>query len=280
MSDGGTGEGATRRPHGGRDGLLRAAGSPEITDVPPDPFEGIPAPPLRAGRPAPEATDADAASFVAPAAGAEAFDAATAPEAADAAAPSASIETAPAPPAPEPIRGAPPPPDGRRQVARAVTLGLLAAAALVAAALYLRPAPTPWPGPEAEPTNGAAPADAALGSGPLPDPADLAAVDATPVEAIAVRLRLGPDLPAALAEDIEAAARAAGYGAVETTEMPIPIDRARIEFFAPADRAAAEALARSLAPVTAGPLPLRDLSAAAGVGAPGRIDVWLRPPSD
>jgi hypothetical protein len=156
---------------------------------------------------------------------------------------------------------------GRRQLRVAVALGLAVALAIVAAAVVLRPAPAA--------TGPAAPT--ALGSGPLPAArtADEAAPPSTPVAASRVWLRHGPDLPAARLASLAAAIEAAGYGGLELAPMPFPIDRPRVEFFHPADRAAAEALGRTLAALTGAPLDVRDLGEATLGAEPGRLDLWI-----
>lgn len=156
------------------------------------------------------------------------------------------------------------------EMRRAVALGLVLAAAIVALALVLRPAPaetSDLPSPGLSPT--------ALGSGPVPDLTTAADVPSTSVADASVRLRFGTDAPAGQGETFAEAARAAGYQTVSLQEMPIPVSRSRIEFFSGADRQAAEALAEALAPIAGGTMEMRDLSTMAGSAEPGRIEAWI-----
>lgn len=161
------------------------------------------------------------------------------------------------------------------QLWRAVVLGLAVAAAIVALALAVRPA--------AAPAGDEAPAAAtALGSGPTPLVVASAATEAaaTPVAQTRVRLRLSPGLSPDDVQAFAAAARAAGYAAVDPMTMPAEAPRSRIEYFAPADRAAAEALARALAPAAGELIETRNLADLAGPDSAGRIEAWIATTGD
>lgn len=276
-----------------RSGRGGATPEPVSMDLPPDPFEDLAAPPLRltpsvrrqvsatpeaAPDPVPQgfaaeqddpadrpfelsASDPAAESWpgVVPS-----FDAAYAALAAEA-------EPAPAPrPAPPLMAPAAPPAPasrGLRQLRAAVAVGLLTAVTIVALAVAFRPASLDVAVEPEVPT--------ALGSGPVPAPAATPAPQSTAVAAASVRLRVDSELSETRRAALEAAVDAAGYGGLEVAEVSSPIDRSRIEFFHPADQAAAEALARSLAPLTGGPVAVHDLSGVTLGAEPGRIDVWV-----
>lgn len=255
-------------------------------DLPPDPFEDLAAPPLRltpsvrrqvsaTPEAVPEpATQGFAAVHDDPAdrpfelaASEPAVESGREAPSSDAppAAPVAEAEPAPAPAPPLVSPAAQPAPASRglRQLRAAVAVGLLTAAAIVALAVAFRPASLDVPVEPEGPT--------ALGSGPVPAQAPAS----TAVAAASVRLRVDSDLSETRRAALSAAVDAAGYGGLEVAEVSSPIDRSRIEFFHPADEAAAEALARSLAPLTGGPVSVHDLSGVTLGAEPGRIDVWV-----
>jgi hypothetical protein len=249
-----------RRPQTGDGPAGRAAPRDPLVDQLPDPFEDVAAPPLRRGRRlSPPAVD------VAPATRAESTPAAEAAIGADADAsnavdgPAAPVVTAPESPVPGVAAAGDP---GMRQLRLAVVIGVLAAAAIVALAVLFRPAPAAT---RPEPP-------VALGSGPLPTPAAAAARAVAPVATTGVRLRLGPDVTPQRRAAIAGALVAAGYPAPEAAPSEGAPGAPRVEIARAADRPAAEALARALAPLTGAPLPVRE--AAAG-GAGGGIEVWL-----
>ncbi|MBP7242857.1 hypothetical protein [Amaricoccus sp.] len=258
-------------------------------DLPPDPFEDLAAPTMRLGprlprpvlvhsvEPAGPEPDAVSVATVEDLADHPFELARTEPEEAEAPAPdpetppsfesvlegeadvlSATARAVPAAPRASGSRGL-------QQLRAAVVVGLLTAVAIVALAVIFRPESL---------ETGAAPAatPTALGSGPVPAPA---AEAASPVAAVSVRLRVDPDLSAPRRAALEAAVSAAGYGDLEASPTTAPIDRGRIEYFHAADKDAAEALARSLAPLTGGPTAVHDLSAVTLGAAPGRIDAWI-----
>lgn len=263
-------------------------------DLPPDPFEDLAAPPMRLGpprlRPVPSAGSVpvqpapavlplheDAADHpfrltaIGPAeslAPPQTADAIPSVEAADASTP---VETAGAAGgelrAPARSAAAESASPGLRQLRAAVAVGLLTAAAIVALAVAFRPESLEIAAePDAVPT--------ALGSGPVPAPGAEAAASTAAAD-VAVRLRIDPDLADGRRAAFEAATDAAGYGSLEVSPTTAPIDRGRIEYFHPADKDAAEALARSLAPLTGGPVAVHDLSAVTLGAEPGRIDAWI-----
>lgn len=159
-----------------------------------------------------------------------------------------------------PVAPARPRTSGSGQLLIAVITGLVLALAMVALALHFRPVPGVTDVPAARVET------AAL------DPAPPAA--ATPVADAAVRLRFGPGLPEAERTVLREAVLASGFAAVDLSPLPFPVDRARIEYFRPADRPAAENLAAALQPL-AGEIDLRDLTETDGAAEPGRIDAWL-----
>ncbi|MBP7000379.1 hypothetical protein [Amaricoccus sp.] len=279
----------------GRGGAGRL--EPVMVDLPPDPFEDLAAPPMRLGPPPPRPAPARPVEPVAPPAPpavslASHEDLADHPFELTDAGPEAPHEGGAAEarpsfeatfagvsdPVPQPALAvrqraavAPPPAPasrGLRQLRAAVLVGLLTAAAIVALAVMFRPEPA------AEVAADAAAVPTELGSGPVPAPA-AAGPAATAVAAAKVRLRVDPDMPEARRAALGAAIDTAGYGALEVSPTTAPIDRGRVEYFHPADEAAAEALARSLAPLTGGPLDVHDLSAITLGAEPGRIDVWV-----
>lgn len=212
----------------------------------PDPFEDIPAPPLRlTPRPARPRAVAPAPAPRPPARASEAVIGA--------------VELpAPVPPAEQPpLRALPHAPaagGARREIALALVVGLAIAAAIVAGAVYLRPSGTPT----------------ALGSGPVPAQtrAD------TPVSDVSVRIRLPGNAPAPKIEALRGALSAAGFHRVDVETRNTPIEETRIDYFRPEDRAAAEALAEAVAPLVGGPLAAQAVSATGPVSA-GRVDLWM-----
>ena len=152
-----------------------------------------------------------------------------------------------------------------------IIAGLVVAVALVVMAVMLRPSGDGG----AEAAGASSEVPTAIGPGPAPAPAEAEATASTPVSEVTVRLRLGPDQPDSFRDALRAAIDASGYAAMEFREMPYPVDRPRIQYYAPSDQAAAEALSRTLAPVTGGPVEIRDLGEIAEAGQAGSIDAWL-----
>jgi hypothetical protein len=269
----------------------RGGAEPAMTDHPPDPFEDVAAPPLRlvpsprrlaearavmavpvpAAQPAIAPLDdpADHPFVLADETPPEPDESEEGPVAA-VQGPDEAALTAPAILAPvtkaAPRLAASPESSGLRQLRAAVLVGLLTAVAIVALAVAFRP-----PQLDGAATTDAVPTE--LGSGPVPAPS--AQPEATTTAATAVQLRVDADLPEARRAALEAAIDAAGYGALEVAPSASRIDRGRIEYFHPADKAAAEALARSLAPLTGGPIAVHDLSTVTLDAQPGRVDVWV-----
>ncbi len=280
------------RPAGSDRPAVLAPG-PAFADAPPDPFEDVAAPPLRSvaeGRAArvrsvradatsatsPADPDLDALGAVPiaedrPSGAARAAAAACEPagEALEVAVPTLGLAPQPSTSAARDAGAAPPSVHdrGRRALLLAIALGLALAAAIVALALVFRPAPAA--------TADAAPA--ALGAGPLPaaQSAERGAAASTPVSESAVRLRIGPDLSQERRDALRAALADAGYRTVDVLPMPVPFALGRVEYFNALDRAAAEALARGLAPLTRTLLEVRDLGSADGAATPGRLEVWI-----
>lgn len=247
----------------------------------PDPFEDIAAPPLRVGPPpvrptlvasTPMPRAADPADLVA------ADDDLHRPfELTDPADPAGAAFDAPPQPAmaaASRAHAAPAPVSGLRQLRAAAAFGLVLAAGIVALAVAFRPAPAPEGAGAVVAGAGETGAPTALGSGPVPAPA-VGDAAATPAAAITVNLKVGTGAPEGRSQALEAAIVAAGYGGVSTQPVASDIERSRIEYFHAADRDAAEALARSLAPLTGQPLGVHDMTAVTIDAAPGRIDVLI-----
>lgn len=153
------------------------------------------------------------------------------------------------------------PRSGLAQLRLAVVVGLALAAAIVAFAVAFRPeSSVPAANAVAPSQDVAAPAAARETPG------------ATPIADMAVRLRVGPAMPEDRIADLREAAAAAGFARIELTVMPFPVTRQRVEFYRPADRAAAEALAATL-----GSAEVRDLGDAAPSAEPRRLDAWIAP---
>jgi hypothetical protein len=177
----------------------------------------------------------------------------SAPREGAAAQPAPADPVAPRPVSPDPVRGAPP----RRSVAVWIGLGCLAAAGFVAVALLLRPDV-----PSLAEVPAVAPAAA--------DPA-LAGVGS-------VRVRASEVLAPARREAIVAALTDGGIAEIEVEALPFAVETSRIGYYLAPDRAAAEALARLVAPLVApgGALPVRDYSQLVDDPEPGRLDLWIR----
>lgn len=153
---------------------------------------------------------------------------------------------------------------------RGVVAGLIVAVALVVLALAMRPGVG-----DSASAPAAAAVPTALGSAPVLAPATTTGLVATPARDITVRLRLGPGFSDAYGASLRSAVDAGGYASVELRSMPYPVDRPRIQFYDPADRPAAEALARALAPLTGELVETRDLAPIARPDEAGSVDVWL-----
>jgi hypothetical protein len=153
----------------------------------------------------------------------------------------------------------------------AVVGGLLAAAGIVAGAVHLRPMLMPVaqaPEPESAVAS-AEPADAAP-----------AAVEVAPgaVKPGATWLRLGPDVTVERAAEIVSELEAAGYGPVEVRRTGFRIAASRIGYYRPGDLAAAEKLARQIAPMLGSDqsgIVVRDYGRLLPDAAPGRLDLWI-----
>ena len=132
---------------------------------------------------------------------------------------------------------------------------------------------TSTPNPAAEATSTPMPAAEAV---PAPE-----AADADPDPALAgvasVRLRVGPDFPPERREAIVAALEAAEIRTVQVEVLDIEIGSSRVGYYLEGDTAAAEALARLVAPVaeSGGNLAVRNYGKLLPDAEPGRLDLWL-----
>jgi hypothetical protein len=150
----------------------------------------------------------------------------------------------------------------RRSLAFAVIGGLLAAAAIVGAAVHLRPMLMPA---APAPPSDAAPAEPADGA-------------ETVAEAGGTWLRLGPDVPVEREAEIVSALDAAGYGPVEVRRTGFRITASRIGFYRQEDRDAAEVLSRRILPILGDDqdgITVRDYGKLLPDAAPGRLDLWI-----
>jgi hypothetical protein len=194
--------------------------------------------------------------------------------------PEASFETTPAQrPEPEP-RAALPGADhrdavplrGTRGLAGWIVFGLGVAAALVAAAVFLRPDPVV---PVAEPAADAA----AVPQAEAEDVAETAPVPPVPeaeVETGVVRLRVGPDAEPAEVTRITEALEGAGVGPIRVETLPFAITQSRVGYYRPEDEAAANALAELAGPLIGpGEVGLRNYGDLLADTEPGRLDLWL-----
>ncbi len=92
-----------------------------------------------------------------------------------------------------------------------------------------------------------------------------------------VRLRTGTGFPATERDAVVAALGQAGLADVQVEPLPFSVANARVGYYLPADKAAAEALAAFVAPVLGfgEPLAVRDYGALLDDAAPGRLDLWV-----
>lgn len=219
---------------------------PLAAETPPHPFEDLAAPPLRLTPreprrvvPFPQPQPERAAPLV------------------EAAEPMVAEKALPR--GPEAIRALPHQPKAsgsRREVGLALLVGLAIAAAIVAAAVYFRPAPS-------VPT---------LNSGPVAEQG--LEVAATPVSDMVVQLRLPPSMTAERVEELRNALAAAGFARVEVATVTAPIGATRVDYAHPQDQAAAETLAGVLSPLAGGELVAQQAAEPAELPA-GRINLWV-----
>lgn len=248
---------------------VRSGTAAQDGEAPPDPFEDLAAPPLRL---TPRSEQPRVVPFPRAQAPVEAAPAASGPAPLRPAAPIADADQpdiqAGSQPGLQAIRALPPAHrrsgGSRREIGLALVVGFVIAAAIVAGAVYLRPAP------------GDAPAMTALGSGPTPD-AQASQVAATPVSDVTVRLRLPAGVDAARPQALRDALAAAGFARVEVSTLTQPIGAARVDYAHPEDRAAAETLAQALAPLAGGALAAEALPGSTDAGPVGHVNLWIGP---
>jgi hypothetical protein len=217
---------------------------PLTVESPPHPFEDLAAPPLRLTPREPRRV----VPFPQPERAAPPVEAAE---------PMVAEKTLPR--GPEAIRALPHQPKAsgsRREIGLALLVGLAIAAAIVAAAVYFRPAPS----------------DATLNSGPVAEQG--LEVAATPVSDVVVQLRLPPAMTAERVEELRNALAAAGFVRVDVATVTAPIGATRIDYAHPQDQAAAETLAGALSPLAGGDLVARQ-DAEPGELPAGRITFWV-----
>lgn len=123
------------------------------------------------------------------------------------------------------------------------------------------------PAPQAATAPSAAPAAVAEAPPPGPDPL-LATIDS-------VRLRVPEAMRGARRAAIVAALQQGGVDDVRVEALPFEIETARVGYYLPDDRAAAEALARMAGPALGLTLPVRDYGKLLDDPTPGRLDLWL-----
>lgn len=163
---------------------------------------------------------------------------------------------------------------GTRGLAGWIVFGLGVAAALVAAAVFLRPDPVV---PVAEPAADAAAvpqaeADVVIETTPV-SPVPEAEVE---VETGIVRLRVGPDAEPAEITRITEALEGAGVGPIRVETLPFAITQSRVGYYRPEDEAAANALAELAGPLIGpGEVGLRNYGDLLADTEPGRLDLWL-----
>lgn len=172
---------------------------------------------------------------------------------------------------------APLPTRGRRPLALGIAGGLAAAVAIFAGALVLRPdadrtadAPASASPPPSE--SPATPDTETAASTGAPSPAETAALSGI----TEIRLRLGPGFPADRRDAVVAALKTAGLTGVTVETVPVAVAASRVGYYLPADRAAAEALARLMAPSLGGRrINARDYQGLMPTPVPGRLDLWI-----
>ena len=181
-----------------------------------------------------------------------------------------------APPRQQARTAAPLPARGRRPLALGIAGGLVAAVAIFAGALMLRPdADRPAEPAAAPPPQAAAPAtpDAEqAASTSAPSPEDTAALSGI----TEIRLRLGPGFPDDRRDALVAALKDAGLKGVTVEAVPVAVAASRVGYYLPGDRAAAEALARLIAPSLGGrSINARDYQGLMPSPVAGRLDLWI-----
>ena len=198
-------------------------------------------------------------------------------------------------------------PPRRGSLVPAIFAGIVIAAAIIGAAVYLRESVLSGPAaPESTETVSSmqvpeqAPAEVDMApaqgdatdvtdvtsepagggvtqSAPLPRDAAPAAVSSQ----TALRLRLSPGYPAAERTALLDALAAAGHESVVVEEIPFRIAISRVGYYAEGDKSAAETLAREIAPALGEPegsVVVRDYGNLLPDATPGRLDLWIRSP--
>ena len=109
------------------------------------------------------------------------------------------------------------------------------------------------------------------------DPAPAASADPALASVGNVRLRVPEALAARRRAAIVAAVQGGGIADVQVETLPFAVETSRVGYYLEADRPAAEALARLVAPlVTPGAaLPVRDYGKLLDDPQPGRLDLWV-----
>lgn len=169
---------------------------------------------------------------------------------------------------------------GRGSVILGVIGGATVAAAIVAAALLLRPQPDAR-APQESAENAAQPVE-----GPAPASEATVAPEVLPVSTPplpagtegGLRLRVGPELPAARQAAVLDALEAGGAGEVLVEQLPFRIAVSRVGYYHEADRDAAAQLAERMSEVLrepGGPLAIRDYSKLLPDAQQGRLDLWI-----
>jgi hypothetical protein len=186
----------------------------------------------------------------------------------------------------------------RRSMMPAILGAVVAAAAIVVLALFLRPSLVQAPPAAEESLAPEAMAEAPAGRAALteaPEAAETAAetaaaptVPASDTAAAAVqdissatlRLRIGPGLEPEREARIVQALEAAGHAEVEVERTGFQIAISRVGYYRPEDRAAAEALARDIGPALGEDVPggvaVRDYGNLLPDAQPGRLDLWVQ----
>lgn len=91
-----------------------------------------------------------------------------------------------------------------------------------------------------------------------------------------IRLRLGPGFPEDRRDALVAGLKAAGLAGVTVEAVPVAVAASRVGYYLPGDRAAAEALARLVAPDLGGrSISARDYQGLMPSPVAGRLDLWI-----
>ena len=174
----------------------------------------------------------------------------------------------------EPVRRVPLAPLQEEEPERRIlSLGLWAGIGLVASAATVLAAFLLWPGRDATAPSVAPPLpEVPVASAPTTDEG---AADPALAGVNVVRLRIGPDFPAAREAEILAALEAAGISGVRVEALPFRVASSRVGYYRADDLAAAEALGRLVTPVLAEAIGVRDYGKLLADPEPGRLDLWV-----